>query len=82
LSKEDEGEIAGFLKSQQKQRVFILAHGALEDYLPVGFKAKDLDKLIAFLAEPNFWVKIPVDRRSEIHSVLKTILAGPVEKAG
>jgi hypothetical protein len=52
----------------------ILSEGALEAYLPVGLKSKDLEKLIVFLDDPEFWDKLPRPQRDEIEAMVSSLL--------
>jgi len=69
-----------FLKTKRAERVFILSEGALEAYLPVGHKKKDLETLLGLLELPDFWVHLPLPQRAEIEEIASSLL-GRVELA-
>ena len=54
---------------------FILRQGELEDYLPEGYRAKDLEKLISMTVEEGYWVKLPQKGRDELERILKAVCA-------
>lgn len=56
----------------RKQMVFVLSKGDLETYLPVGYKSKQLDKLIRFIAT-DFWPQLPAFAQSELTTIAEEI---------
>lgn len=52
----------------RKQMVFVLSKGDLETYLPVGYKSKQLDKLIRFIAT-DYWHQLPAFAQSELATI-------------
>lgn len=74
LSAVEIGVLRTFFLSKYRERVYVLENGALEDYLPSGFKNKDLLKLIKFLAQPDFWGQISVSSKNEITEICRSIL--------
>lgn len=69
LSVDEEAQLERFLSSQAAQRTFILKGGSLEDYLPNGLKKKDLEKLIEFLDEPDWWERLSEGSRCELGKI-------------
>ena len=53
----------------------MLGSGQLEDYLPEGFAGKDIEKLIEFLATPDFWDRLSPGARDEISAIVAAITA-------
>ncbi len=51
-----------------------MSKGSLEDYLPTGYRAKDLEKLIAFIASPPFWDELPEEGKAELSEIAKLVL--------
>lgn len=43
-----------FIEEQEKMNTFILSRGAIEAYLPTGFRSKKLENIISLLEEGNF----------------------------
>nr|WP_198046729.1 hypothetical protein [Cupriavidus taiwanensis] len=74
LSEDAAALLQEFLQSKRDEQIFILSRGALEEYLPVGNKGKDLEKLIAFLATDDFWLQLPEEGRAELESMAKCLL--------
>lgn len=58
-----------FLANQRKERRFILSKGALEAYLPIGCRGKNLEKLIRVLSEANFWDQLPGEGKPELEEL-------------
>jgi predicted ATP-dependent endonuclease of OLD family len=73
LSGEETSSLSEFIQSKKSDHVFILSKGGLEAYLPEGFAGKDVDKLIRFLNEDDFYDCLPPERRSEIEVIAKEI---------
>ncbi len=65
-----------FILSMRPQNVFILSKGDLETYLPVGYRSKDLDKLIRFVADPTFWDSLSAPARVELTAIAEAISTG------
>lgn len=55
--------------------VAVLSRGVLEDYLPIGLRDKDQDKLISFIADPNWLEKLPADRSQELREICAFVAA-------
>ena len=47
LSEEEKEVLRQFIEGQQANNIFILPDGEIESYFPVGYKRKDLDKVLA-----------------------------------
>lgn len=65
-----------FIQKKRTDRTFILKAGALEAYLPPGHGRKDLDPLIALVADEFFWEKLPDAGKAELE-----LIAGELLKA-
>ena len=76
LSKEERVLLGRFINRERKREVFVLKLGALEDYLPAGYRSKDLEKLIDFVRSENFWDDLPRPARNEIEKIGRALLAG------
>lgn len=59
-----------FISEQTRNNVFILPRGSLEDYLPAGYRDKDLDKLIRLVSAPDFWEQLPSPQKEELEGIL------------
>nr|WP_246451102.1 AAA family ATPase [Rhizobium paranaense] len=81
LSETDRHTLEKFVAEKETENVFILKFGALEDYLPDGYRAKDLEALIALVAADDFWERLPSKSRAELDRLAKAIL-GIENKAG
>lgn len=75
LSEENRAIVDRDIEGLRSQGVFVLGSGQLEDYLPEGFAGKDIEKLIEFLATPDFWDRLSADARDEITSIVAAITA-------
>lgn len=78
LSGEEEALLKSELETISSRGTHILSKGALEAYLPDGFKSKDLEKLIEFLDDPTFWGKLPRPQRDEIETIVVSLLPAPI----
>ncbi|MDM1556318.1 MULTISPECIES: ATP-binding protein [Chryseobacterium] len=54
LSPHEEAQLVEFLNNQKKNNIYILKKGDIEDYLPEGYKAKNLLKVIDLLKGAEF----------------------------
>lgn len=63
-----------FIDNKYSENLFILKQGSLEKYLPIGYRSKDVDKLIQLLGYPNYWSLLDVDLRSELEGIAKGLL--------
>jgi putative ATP-dependent endonuclease of the OLD family len=68
-----------FLNTKRAERIFILSRGALEAYLPVGHKKKDLETLLDLLELPDFWNCLPLPQRTEIEEIAYSLLGDRAE---
>lgn len=64
-----------FILDQRGNGVCILSRGALEAYLPEGFRSKDIGHLIEFVRRSDFWELIGEDEKSELQKVSESILS-------
>ncbi|MDN7637133.1 AAA family ATPase [Burkholderia cepacia] len=64
-----------FVEAKRLEGVYVLKMGALESYLPSGFMSKDIEKLIEFLDDPDFWEKLPDSSRQELTEICNSILS-------
>jgi putative ATP-dependent endonuclease of the OLD family len=64
-----------FIDDQKLEGVHLLKRGSLEDYLPNGFKGKDLEKLISFLHDDGFWEKLEQPAKDELQEIVVSIAA-------
>ncbi|EQB16858.1 ATP-dependent nuclease, partial [Novosphingobium lindaniclasticum] len=74
LSDEEKAALKSELEALRSDGMHILSEGALEAYLPVGLKSKDLEKLILFLDDQSFWDKLPQPNRDEIETIIASLL--------
>jgi hypothetical protein len=65
LSESEQQFVDGFVKSKRENNIFILSKGDLESYLPKGYRSKQLDKLIRFIAT-DFWTELPEFAKEEL----------------
>ena len=74
LNAQEEKMLRDHLAEKRKQGIFILSQGALEAYLPAGYKGKDLDKLIRFLESPEFCWELPEAAQEELSEIAVDLL--------
>lgn len=74
LSPEERASLTAYVTDLRKQGAFILLHGALEAYLPVGYRSKDIDKLIRFVRGDDFWSSLDADAQTELRDIAALLL--------
>jgi hypothetical protein len=65
-----------FIEERRVNRVHILKRGALEDYPPPGYHAKDIDKLFRLLAS-DYWALLPEEGKAELRTISERLLGPP-----
>lgn len=63
-----------FVESKRAEYVFVLSRGDLESYLPIGYKSKQLDKLIRLIST-DFWPQLPEFARQELSAIADKVRA-------
>lgn len=66
-----------FIAAKEAENLFILARGDLEDYLPEGYRSKDIESLIALVNSENFWDQMPARPRADLERIAKIVLKIP-----
>lgn len=62
-----------FIYQQREIGIFILSLGALEQYLPIGYRKKDLEKIILLSNNENIWDIIAAEGKDEIKTIIDSI---------
>lgn len=75
LTKDEQDELKSCLDLLRSQGVYILSKGALESYLPPGYRGKDVEKLITFLQGDDFWSRLPTPERDEIEEIARQVFS-------
>ena len=73
LTSEEATHFDAFIKTKWTEKIFILAKGALEAYLPNGYKSKDMEKLIQLVSDENILQVLPQDELSELKGIIDNI---------
>lgn len=68
LNGEERAQLESFLAELRKEGTFVLSRGSLEDYLPQGYRSKDLEKLLQLL-EGDLWAQMPREHREELETI-------------
>lgn len=68
--------LLAFIESCRTEGLHILSRGALEDFLPKGYRAKDIEKLITLLAG-DFWSALSDEVKPELEKIVRLVLAWP-----
>ncbi|SCX32047.1 putative ATP-binding protein involved in virulence [Agrobacterium sp. DSM 25558] len=74
LSATEKRQLANFLADKRDEQIFVLSEGALEDYLPAGFRAKDVQKVVDFVSGPKILDRMRQESRHELEMIAKAIL--------
>lgn len=62
-----------FIEQQREKDIYVLSRGAIEKYLPEGYRKKDLDKLIRLVGADNLWEQIVPDGKNEMQLIVQGI---------
>lgn len=74
MSGEDTKRLNDYIDELRRSEIFVLKRGALERYLPLGYRGKDLNKLIRFARSATFWDDLEPDSRLEFTDIAKAVL--------
>ena len=77
LSPANQVLVDAFCDQQAKEGIHILRLGALEAYLPVGYRSKDTDKLIRLTSEVDFVNLLPEPARTALMNIVEQVLGSP-----
>lgn len=75
LSSTEKNEFDAFIDEAATSGIYLLRQGAIEAYLPIGHKSKDLEKVINLCAEDNFFNALPLENRDELLAICNSIWA-------
>jgi putative ATP-dependent endonuclease of the OLD family len=76
LDESEQAEFCSFVEARRLDGVHILKRGALEQYLPEGYrsKEKDLQKLISFLSNADFWDRLDDISKMELDTIANAVV--------
>jgi putative ATP-dependent endonuclease of the OLD family len=74
VSPEQRLSLDAFVNAKHLERLHLLRLGELEDYLPLGNRSKDIDKLIRFLGQDGWWEALPELGRAELERIALALL--------
>ena len=74
LSSEEGALLDKFIAEQRNGHLYLLSRGALEAYLPFGARSKDIDKLIRFVGNRDWWEMLPEPGRTELKDIALALL--------
>ncbi len=75
LNEEDKRKIYEFIENKKAENIYILPKGEIEDYLPEGYKTKDVENAIKLINSPedyNKWKETP--EYKELEKLIKEII--------
>jgi energy-coupling factor transporter ATP-binding protein EcfA2 len=75
LSAGQKSSLEAFIADLRKRGTFVLTRGALEAYLPPGLRSKDLEKLIRFVEDDDFWDRLEISAKSELEGIAREIVS-------
>jgi putative ATP-dependent endonuclease of OLD family len=73
LSDAEKKEFCAFIDEIAATGIYLLRQGAIEAYLPIGHKSKDLEKVINLCAEDDFFNALPAEHRGELEVICDSI---------
>lgn len=62
-----------FLNHKREQGVFILKDGTIEDYLPSGFKSKNISKLVELVQADMWWTQLQPDAWEYLNAIVTVV---------
>jgi hypothetical protein len=74
LDENERSIFAAFVEKKKTENIYLLSRGTLEDYLPVGYRSKDTQKLIELVSSDNFWDQLETDVRDELKQMATDFL--------
>jgi putative ATP-dependent endonuclease of the OLD family len=74
LTTEEAQQLLSFINEKKLDGIYLLKNGSLEDYLPDGFRGKDLERLILFLRNDSFWDELEQSAQEELKDIVVTII--------
>lgn len=74
LSQTEKEQIEMFISAQEDENVYILKEGAIEAYLPEGFRGKHLEKILEFLNDDDYKEWINDELALELKNIVEKIL--------
>lgn len=76
LNKTQSSTLDAFLKEKNAEGIHILRLGAIENYLPDGYAGKDMEKLIQFISDKEFWTALREGGKNELTDIANDLLLG------
>ncbi len=73
LNPEEQNLLDSFIKGKWKDKIFILSKGAIEAYLPIGYKSKDMEKLIKLVSDEKMLEILPEPNLLELKAIISEI---------
>lgn len=74
LNEDEKHILLEFIESQQKKNVFILPKGEIEAYLPLGYKKKDLNKILKLTTREIYDSWKEEEGYKELYSIINKII--------
>ncbi|WP_158513696.1 ATP-dependent nuclease [Ralstonia solanacearum] len=81
LSDDEWKQVNACIADLRGRGIYVLSKGPLEAYLPVGYRSKDIEKLITFLEVPDFWSTLPDAARDELSTIFSHLLTDGLPQA-
>lgn len=73
LSADEKMEFNSYVNEVAGTGIYLLRQGAIEAYLPIGYKSKDLEKVVKLCAEDDFFNALPAEHRGELEVICDSI---------
>ncbi|MGE4255176.1 MAG: AAA family ATPase [Xanthobacteraceae bacterium] len=74
LNDTEKDALKQFIVAKRDEGTYLLMEGSLETYLPEGYRDKDLDKLIRFIASDDFWSKLSSESQQELQEIARLLM--------
>jgi putative ATP-dependent endonuclease of OLD family len=74
LTAAEKANLQAAIISKYAEQIYVLREGSLEAYLPEGFRGKDMDKLIGFIASDGFWSNLSSAAQHELRDIARRLM--------
>jgi predicted ATPase len=74
LDEHEQAVLATFIEQKKADGIYLLPRGDLENYLPLGYRSKDTQKLIELVSSDDFWNQLEFDARNELERMAMDFL--------
>ncbi|OKO68909.1 AAA family ATPase [Bradyrhizobium sp. NAS96.2] len=74
LDEAEQAVLSEFIEKKKGEGIYLLGRGELEDYLPLGYRGKDTQKLIELVSLDDFWDHLQPTPRADLERMAMDFL--------